>query len=98
MFTFQKSTSSILPYAQGIEDKDVASESEQTSMLDHDYVEEKRQRKSWRLWSSNIPWIITTVALSIYILIRSPSNKRIDTPWSPTDAGKSLEMTEIKHI
>jgi hypothetical protein len=94
MFMFKKSTRSILPLAQEIEEKD--GDSEQTAMLDHEYLESKSRSRSWHLWRSNVPWILTTVALLLYTFVFTPSDKRNKTPWSPTDVGKFVSITRGK--
>jgi hypothetical protein len=86
MFSFKKSSRGLLPLSQDSEEKDSASE--QSSMLDEEYLERTTPSKSWRLWTSNVPWILTTVALSLYILFFTPSAKKNDVAWSPTDASK----------
>jgi hypothetical protein len=74
MFTFKKNLSGILPLAQDVEDKDGASE--QSTMLDHeDYMTRKPPSRARRLWTSNVPWIVTTIVLSLYILLVIPTTK-----------------------
>jgi hypothetical protein len=98
MFSFKKSShSSVLPISQD-DEKDSASE--QSSMLGHDYLPKNEMSRSWRFWSSNVPWIITTTILAVYILVVVPPNLstvksvvggaegqcELSPPWSPTDA------------
>ena len=86
-----KQSSSILPLTQESEEKyGDSGDSEQSSMLDHhdDYLEPKSQSRSWRLWSSNVPWILTTIGLTIYIFISRPPKEDHHVAWSPTDVGK----------
>jgi hypothetical protein len=96
MFSFKKSEPGLLPFAQENQDNDDLSERQ--AMLDHEYPKHKSQSRSRRVLSSNIPWILTTVALSLYIFIFVPHPQKNRTPWSPTDLGKYLSMTKFDDI
>jgi hypothetical protein len=93
MFPFQKSARGILPISQEIDEKDGGA-SESTAMLDDDeYLQRKPPSTARRLLRSNIPWIISTISLFVYILFftqfKSPVHKeKINVAWSPTDVGK----------
>jgi Mycotoxin biosynthesis protein UstYa len=87
MFTFSKSKASFSSLRQ--EDSEDGVEHDQ--MLDHHtYDEERNRSRSHRFWSSNIPWIITTIVLSIYIIATSIYHKRTTTLCNPTDLRKQL--------
>ena len=90
MFTFKKPNPGILPLTQENKESDEISERE--AMLDHEYPGTKPRSRSRRILSSNIPWILTTIALSIYIFVHNPSQRGGREPWSPTDVGKYISM------
>jgi hypothetical protein len=93
MFMFKKSKLRLLPLAQeNLENDEI---SERGAMLDHEYPESKPQSRSWRIWSSNVPWILTTIAMSLYIFIFAPSPQKNHAPWSHTDIGKFLSMPKV---
>jgi hypothetical protein len=92
MFMFKKSTPGLLPIAKESQEED--SSSERDAMLDHEYQERSSRSRSRQIWSSNVPWILTTIALSLYIFISHPSPHKNDTPWSPTDVGKLVNKRE----
>jgi hypothetical protein len=83
MFTFKKSKLGLLPVAQ--EDQE---DETREAMLGHEYMERKPQSRIRRILNSNVPWIITTVALSIYIFVFAPSPQLKKVAWSPTDVGE----------
>jgi hypothetical protein len=85
MFVYKESEPERLPLAQG--DRDTENESELESMSDDEYTERKPRSTLRRVCSSNIPWIFTTIALSLYILTSSPAPQNKNVPWSPTDVG-----------
>jgi hypothetical protein len=93
MFMFKKSKLGLLPLAQENKENDETFERE--AMLNHEHVESRPRSRSQRVWSSNVPWIITTMALSLYILISAPSLQKNHAPWSPTDVGKFFPMTKV---
>ena len=86
MFKFEKSKLGLLPLAQADHECDEASEEEE-AMLDHQHPENKSRSRSRRIWSSNIPWIFTTVAMSIYIFFVTPSVQKNYAPWSLKEVG-----------
>jgi len=86
MFSFNKSEWGQLPLAQEDEESDALSE----AMLDHEYPERKTHSRIWRVCTSNIPWIFTTLALLLYIFIFAPIPQEKNVPWSSTDIGKFL--------
>jgi hypothetical protein len=86
MFMFKKPKPGLLPLSQ--ENKEIDEMSERDAMLDHDYLGTKPLSRSRRIWSSNIPWILTTIGLSIYIFTLHSSQQKTQEPWSPTDVGK----------
>jgi hypothetical protein len=90
---FKKSKLGLLPLAQENPENDETSE--RGAMLDHEYPESKPRSQSRRIWSSNVPWILTTIAMSLYIFIFAPSPQKNDAPWSHTDIGKFLSMTKV---
>jgi hypothetical protein len=87
MFLTSKSEPALLPLTQESRESDETSESE--IALDDQYIERKPRSRIRRLCTSNIPWILTTVSLSLYILRFGPTTQREDVPWNPTDVGES---------
>jgi hypothetical protein len=85
MFTFKKYTPGLLPIAKDSQDDD---SSERDTMLEHEYQERNSRPRTRRILTSNVPWILTTIALAIYIFISRSSAHQCDAPWSPTDVGK----------
>jgi hypothetical protein len=84
MFTLSKSKDGFSSLREDSEDC-----VEHDQMLDHyTYVEERNRSRSQRFWSSNIPWMFTTIALSIYIIASSIYHKRTTGLCNPTDLGK----------
>jgi hypothetical protein len=69
---------------------------EHDQMLDHHtYAEERNRSRSQRCWSSNIPWIFTTIVLSVYIIVSSIYHKRTTELCNPTDLGKQLSTVYL---
>jgi hypothetical protein len=91
MLPVKESEQSLLPLAQDHREADESSESE--AMLDHEYVETKPRSRIRRVCSSKIPWIFSTLALSLYILSSALTSQKEDVPWSPTDTGKFSLIT-----
>jgi len=65
--------------------RDSEGDAERDRMLDSEYVEEKNRPRSRRFWSSNVPWMLTTLALSAYIIASAIYDRKINGLWSPTD-------------
>jgi hypothetical protein len=83
---FNKTKSDFSSIGQDSED-----DTEREQMIEkNEYVGEKVTPKSRRFWSSNIPWMITTAVLSVYIIGTALYNRKSDPLWSPTDMSRSL--------
>lgn len=90
MFSFGKAKAGFSSLHQ-----DSEGDPERDQMLDHnEYFEERKTLRSHRFWSSNVPWMLTTLALSIYIIVSSTYHKEIIGPWSPTDVGPARPIIE----
>lgn len=96
MFTFKTYSPGILPIAK--ESQDDISTSERDSMLDHEYQKPTPRSRTRRILTSNVPWILTTAALSVYIFVSRSSQSRNNVPWSPTDVGKFVGNTITRLI
>ena len=96
MFTFKKSQLPLFSLPQTKQESDAISEQE--AMLDHEYHAREVHPQNRRLWSSNVPWIFTTIALTIYISVFKQPLQDHRGPWSPTDAGKSLLAARKDHF
>lgn len=83
-----KTTRDFLPVAQEYSESDEASET--GAMLDHEYAEPKPRSRYRRILGSPIPWICTTTALGIYVLVTSLLPQQPPVAWSSTDASKYL--------
>jgi hypothetical protein len=81
MFSFSNTKAGFSTLGQDSED-----DAERDRMLDRrEYIEEKNGPRSWRFWSSNVPWMLTTFALSVYIVASAIYHRKINGVWSPTD-------------
>lgn len=66
--------------------QDSEDDAERDGMLEKiEYADEKATPKSRRFWSSNIPWICSTVLLLVYIITTSLYQRKAHELWSPTD-------------
>jgi hypothetical protein len=64
MFPFENSKATSFPLHRDSED-----DSERDQMLDNDeYVEERSASRTRRFWSSHVPWMLITLALSVYTI------------------------------
>jgi hypothetical protein len=88
MFPSKESERGLLPMAQQNHDSDIDSEME--AMSDDEYLKSKPQSRVRRICSSNVPWIFTTITLSLYIFYSASIPQKKDVPWSPTDVGKYI--------
>jgi hypothetical protein len=91
MFPFSKTKEGFSSVRQDSED-----DTERDGMLDQrEYVDERNTSNSRRFWSSNVPWIFTTLALSLYIIASSTyHNKKTTGLWSETDVGPARPFIE----
>jgi hypothetical protein len=86
MFACEKFRSDLLPLVQ--DDRQGDDESSSEAMFDNENLGSKPQSRIRRLCCSNVPWIFTTIVLSLYIFAFAPALRMKDVPWSPTDIGK----------
>lgn len=92
MWSFKKAEFQALPIKEENSQSDDSSESE--AMLDHDYRKYDSRSRLRQACSSNIPWIFTTAALSLYILIFASGPHAKGVPWTSTDVGNFLSNEE----
>jgi hypothetical protein len=85
MLFFNKTKTAFSSLGQDSED-----DAERDGMLEkNEYAEEKVAPKSRRFWSSKVPWMFSTLVLSLYIVATSIYQKKENVLWSPTDMSKS---------
>jgi hypothetical protein len=84
MFPFTKSKAGFSSLRQDSEyDEEAEGKLDQS-----EYVEKRNISENRRFWSSNVPWIFTTLALSLYIIAYSIFHKQTCKPSTSTDFGK----------
>jgi len=92
MFPFHNSKASFFPLHRDSEDG-----SERDQMLDNgEYVKERNASRTRRCWSSNVPWMLITLALSVYTIASTAYYKSSTGSCScgVTDIGPSKPYIE----
>jgi len=88
MLFFSKPKATFSSLGQDSED-----DAERDGMLEkNEYAGEKVTPKSRRFWSSNVPWMCSTLVLSVYIIANSLYQRKTPDLWSPTDLSNSLPI------
>jgi hypothetical protein len=88
MLFFSKPKATFSSLGQDSED-----DAERDGMLEkNEYAGEKVTPKSRRFWSSNVPWMCSTLVLSVYIIATSVHQRKTPDLWSPTDLSTSLPI------
>jgi hypothetical protein len=85
MLFFSKPNATFSSLGQDSED-----DAERDGMLEkNEYAGGKATPKSRRFWSSNVPWMCSTLVLSVYIIANSLYQRKTPDLWSPTDLSNS---------